>query len=360
MIRVGVVLTLLASLCSCGRDTAVSDSRTPEPVTAIQSAHQPGNRADSEALETQSTRLWDATGSQLAQLSRNCRQFETSIGQLLETPTDETLLTAQQQWRQLHGELRTLAIATSLAATNPGLFSPLAQSLANIDQQPIAAGYLDSVAGYPNSGLVNDITLDINHSNVRQQHGLTADNEASLGLHPLEFILFAETGQRGAGDFVRQTTSTPELASLNRPQNRRRDYLALTTKLLCDDSEQLAEQWREPQSAIAAPYFALTPEARLQLWQSALQTELQALHKPRAAHHCDFAPKGCDIHWRYRGLFEFIERAEPAVPALPANQRAAWQSGVTKLQQALASEPRNDQLSQQAIAELNQAINGRD
>ncbi|WP_052481318.1 imelysin family protein [Gilvimarinus agarilyticus] len=361
MKRTLIVIALLAGLCSCGRDTPTAEPSGHPPQNTVSS---PGSNlvpsdVDSKMLATKSRQVWDGTGLQLTQFASRCREFESGIGRLLETTSEQALRNAQQQWRQLHGELRTLTIATSLAVSNPGLFSALAQRLSDIDEQPIAAGYLDSVAGYPNSGLVNDITLDINRANMRQQHGLTADNEASLGLHPLEFILFGETGQRDAGDFVRQTASTPEVASLNRPQNRRRDYLALTAKLLCDDSEQLAADWRDHHSAIAAPYFSLTAEARLQLWQHALEAELQALSKPRSAHHCDFAPHGCDILWRYRGLLTFIERAAPAVPTLAREQHAPWQQAASNLQQALNSGPRNRESLQHAATELAQAISGQ-
>ncbi|WP_339615631.1 imelysin family protein [uncultured Gilvimarinus sp.] len=360
MTRHVILIALTAFLCSCDRTTETSGAHSTALSPASDSPALAESKLDSDAIASKSIELWDNTGARLQDFAEHCQRLESSVLQLLENPTESQLQNTQQQWRQLHGELRQLTMAMSLATRNPGLFTPLAQALGKIDRQPIAAGYLDSVEGYPNSGLINDISLEINHTTLRQQHGLTADNEASLGLHPLEFILFGETGQRSASDFARQTKSTPELASVNQPQNRRRDYLALSGKLLCDDSAQLARQWNDRQSAIAAPYFALTPPARLQLWHTLLAAEIDTLNHQRQIHHCNFAPKGCDIRWRYRGLQGVLNAKDALLPTLARQQRSRWDEGVAAFNVALSAEPRNDAATQDAIATLARALNDRD
>lgn len=351
--RVAAGLILLFCLSSCDR---VAAPATPDgPARANLSK---ANLAELDsAAESRSVRLWDHTGTELQGFSARCREFEASVAALLKTPTQPLLHDAQQQWHHLHGQLRQQAIATSLASYNPGLFAPLVQLLGNIDQQPIAPGYLDSVAGYPDSGLIYDISLKLNHTSVRQQHGLTADNEASLGLHPLEFLLFGESGQRRAQEFKRQSKAGSELSPANLPQNRRRDYLALSSKLLCDDSEQLARQWADHTSSLAAPYFALSASARLQLWHSLLAAELDNLSRQQPEHACDFSPNGCDTHGRYLGLQKFINALDDWPPALSEQQGARWQAGVAALDAALKATPGDELALQQAILALAEALN---
>ncbi|WP_049723478.1 imelysin family protein [Gilvimarinus polysaccharolyticus] len=344
----------LTLLTSCERNTA-----PPQPSTQLPTANSTTSTAgaDQTAIQRKSVQLWDDTGRQLQQFTASCETLQTTVAQLLLTPDDSHLQAAQHQWRQTHGQLRQLAIPMALATHNPGLFTPLAQALSSIDQQPIAAGYLDSVTGYPHSGLINDISLDINHTHLRQQHGLTAANEASLGLHPLEFILFGETGQRRAADFVQATAGT---ATLLDPHNRRRDYLTVASTLLCDDSAALTRQWIDPQSPIAAPYFALTPAERLQLWQQMLSHELASLSSPQATQHCEFAANGCSVRWRQQGLNHFIIEAEDLLPILTKQQKTQWLSAAAALRTALSTEPSNDAAARQAVSALAQALNDRD
>jgi len=59
-----------------------------------------------------------------------------------------------------------------------------------IETWPIQPGFIDSLPEYPNSGIINDITLSIDLPTLREQHGLTDKEEASLGFHALEYLIY--------------------------------------------------------------------------------------------------------------------------------------------------------------------------
>lgn len=339
----------LTLLIGCQR----GDNQTPpRPQSTTVNATQKTRPSGIE----HSLALWEHSGQQLQQLAQQCQQLKTTVDQLLQAPTAQTLQGAQQQWRQLHGRLRRLSLPLSLATHNPGLFTPLAQALSSIDTHPIAPGYVGAIKGYPHSGLINDISLSINHTAVRRQHGLTAPNEASLGLHPIEFVLFGEQGKRGAREFRQTRRSQTTLNPINQPHRRRGDYLRLSVTLLCDDLTTLAAQWRKPESSIAQPYFDLEPAARMQLWKLMLMLELDSLSQPKNLQHCDFAPGGCPVHWRLEGLLGFIDAGAIQALTLPEPQQKLWQTGVQQLRTALATPTDKTATSALALSQLADAL----
>src|SRR5690606_27411526 len=89
-----------------------------------------------------------------------------------------------------------------------------------------------------------------------EQHGFADKSYASIGFHPIEFMLWGEDGKRSWRDFVAQenTSSLPtddtqeiEAGDSERPKvqnnNRRRQYLQLTSELLQKHLLRLQERW---------------------------------------------------------------------------------------------------------------------
>lgn len=126
-----------------------------------------------------------------------------------------------QSWQALHAASHLASPALGLATSNPNLFATLAADIQPVHQYPIAPGFLDSVQGYPASGLVHDISLPIRRDTLLQQHGLTDNSEATLGLHVLEFLLYGDTGERTAEDYRRAQSGSAQLKVSELPQNRR-------------------------------------------------------------------------------------------------------------------------------------------
>ncbi|MDZ7686655.1 MAG: imelysin family protein [Gammaproteobacteria bacterium] len=100
----------------------------------------------------------------------------------LASPRRETRAALQSAWHDAH---REYAATLLLLPQNPA-----SQRTGPIDTWPIEPGFLDSLPGYPDSGLINDTTITIDARTMRAQHGFTDPSEASLGFHPIEYYAF--------------------------------------------------------------------------------------------------------------------------------------------------------------------------
>ena len=163
----------------------------------------------------------------------------TQLGQLLtdflETPTPDQQQRIQQAWQAAHD---TFLAGQLTFLVNRDNRQELTFAL---DAWPIQAGFLDSLPGYPDSGLVNDVTVEISAAELRRQHGITDSEEVCLGFHAIEYLIFA----RPVADFI-ATGSGDTAAEL---VLRRRQILAAVATQLVLDSEQMSlllEQQADP------------------------------------------------------------------------------------------------------------------
>ena len=99
----------------------------------------------------------------------------------IENPDTDLQKELQEAWIKSHNAWQSAAL----------LLEPELSALDNIDAWPMAPGYLDSLADYPGSGIVNDIALDISAETLRDQHQYTDDTEIALGFHVIEYYAFA-------------------------------------------------------------------------------------------------------------------------------------------------------------------------
>lgn len=96
-------------------------------------------------------------------------------------PVSENRETWQTAWVAAHDDWQSLVYLL------PGESADLFQ----IDAWPIEPGFLDSLPDYPTSGIVNDFSLQLSSTSLRDQHGFTDDTEVALGFHALEYYAFA-------------------------------------------------------------------------------------------------------------------------------------------------------------------------
>lgn len=86
-----------------------------------------------------------------------------------------------------------------------------------IDPWPIEPGFIDSLPDYPESGLVNDLVIEINGDSLRQQHQITDAAEVALGFHVLEYYIFERPLEEflpGATRVDRRSTLINEVARI--------------------------------------------------------------------------------------------------------------------------------------------------
>ncbi|MCB1647567.1 MAG: hypothetical protein KDI36_19050, partial [Pseudomonadales bacterium] len=156
-------------------------SACDQPVAPSVPGYQPDNvqvAASFSALQNLFSRAGEAAQTETAAL-------HASITEFLAEPDETTQAAMQQAWIRAH--LAYIAL-NSIVPSDEGHSAHVAA-----DQWPVAPAYLDSTAEYPDSGIVNDITVDITASSLREQHGFTDPMEGAIGFHPLEHLIFSKT-----------------------------------------------------------------------------------------------------------------------------------------------------------------------
>lgn len=263
MTRFALIISF-ALLCACSpkeKVAAPSNENTPEKIDASAFKAQVGIIAY--------TRLSDAT--QAAQV------FDSKLASFMYHPNPVNHSEIQSAWRLAYDRFLNSLIFSYLPIQDPpDWYSQkidYKRLLNQLDSWPIEGGYIDYIEGYPYSGIVNDLTLDINEESIRAQHGFTDPTNASLGYHALEFMLWGHTGKRQSPDFFPQDNTAPipsndsdtltEAAGSDvtaaletqafKPQNhnRRRQYTQLLSELLQKDLHRIQRRW-EPSSGYYA------------------------------------------------------------------------------------------------------------
>lgn len=256
--------------------------------------------------------------TQMSEALSRAQELDSIITSLLHHPNPGALEEAQAAWIKAYSAYVKVSFFSTVPRFEKPQFREQNDTYARIEERidswPIEPGYIDYLPLYPLSGIVNDLTLKINEEDVSAQHGFSDMRFASLGFHPIEFLLFGENGKRSAKDFIPQENSIEvvsadtavkedETDDLNQteadidnkeihdhvhveidgPQNhnRRRDYLRLLSALVVKNLQKLtdrwepahgyyAKQWRQPQSSQQLASLTLVYQALVDSIQNTL------------------------------------------------------------------------------------------
>lgn len=323
----GACLTLalfLALLLTAGCD---EPPPAPKPQAAPPAPMVDTTPPDAEQL-TALTRF-QARSAELLEGLLVCSQSLATLGdQFLQQPDDANLDSLKEQWQ---GCLELYEAGLVLQGFTPEQQQALQQLRGNLGNSLQMPGFIDSIQGYPFSGIVNDASLPLDAANLREQHGLTDAADVSIGFDVVAFLLWGEQRQnpelapRPVEDYMEAEAwedSATDLPIAEHPNNRRRRLLSLTLGLLAEDSLALLQQWQQ-----AAP-----PTTRQQFldWQ---QQQLQAM-----ADALDQQPGNSQLQSHLQSWL-----ADQAIPGLD-NQAAEPDT-----------EPSTEQLRQQLSRALGQA-----
>ena len=126
----------------------------------------------------------NAQNNQVDACLMSLEQLQSSTTEFLSAPNSTNQKQAKRAWLQAHK-----------AFLGSNLFSLVSQNqlIFQIDAWPIQEGFLDSIPNYPQSGIINDLTVAIDTESLQEQHGITDSREVSLGFHALEFLIFGRT-----------------------------------------------------------------------------------------------------------------------------------------------------------------------
>lgn len=255
----GASMTALL-LSGCDREPATPTLQTV-PVTSSVSAKPALPVAINHQMLQSAWQALSSAAQDASALQERTRLF-------LEHPNATTLTTLRDSWRQSYSSFLQARFFGFLPISDPPDWQRerigYRGTLALLDAWPIEGGYIDYVPGYPLSGIVNDLALDLTPASLLAQHGLTDPSSASLGFHVMEFLLWGADGQRTASDYLPHGNTAAVLDLLQdggidsfsgaigiQNNERRRQYLQLVADAISEHMRRLERRW-EP----GAGYYA--------------------------------------------------------------------------------------------------------
>lgn len=376
---------LLTAIALSGCD----QSATTTPVSTV------ADKLSSDAEQTV-----DASGfhsflglsayTSLSHATQQAQQLDQRLSAFLHQPDATHLVQVQSAWRQAYDAYLNTLIYTYLPIKDPAEWRQKGidykTTVALLDSWPIEGGYIDHVPGYPFSGIVNDLALELNEESLLAQHGFSDPSYASLGYHPLEFMLWGANGDREAGDFIAKentapvvmpsegnsdsedsTSATPATVLKIQNHNRRRQYVQLLSDQLLEQLHRLQRRW-QPSNGYYTELLSKTQPnqallAAMMAGQSLLSKEL--LDRRLGTNSSEFSNTGIDdIIAISDGLKTLMlgseEQSNAVISLLNAELQQSWQQQFAELQQTLtlwqeqglASAEVNQQVRQQFIGLL--------
>ncbi|MFY0700215.1 MAG: imelysin family protein [Bermanella sp.] len=301
-------LALLLSLSGC-------DKLFEQPKQAEQAPEQA--QVNTEALLS-AANLYVYT--QMSEALSGAQELDSVITSLLHHPNPGALEEAQLAWIKAYSAYIKVSFFSRVPRFEKPQFRDQNDTYARIEERidswPIEPGYIDYLPLYPLSGIVNDLTLKINEEDVSAQHGFSDMRFASLGFHPIEFLLFGENGKRSAKDFIPQENSIEVVSAdttikeddsdelshsddknsethehvhveIDGPQNhnRRRDYLRLLSALVVKNLQKLTDRWEPAHGYYAKQWRQPQPSQQLASLTLVYQSMVDSIQKTLLEKH---------------------------------------------------------------------------
>jgi putative iron-regulated protein len=258
--RIGIAMLSALLLAGCS-DNAAEPQIVETAAEAAPSAFELLNPELSASAKEIALEYVQQIDTDFKQAGIEIEKFQSSIATLTDQTNIENLNLSKQAWLNAHSayELTTLHryYATQLMGEQDSL--ALMQLQYQINHWPIVPGYIDYVDGYPDSGIVHDINVNLNADSLREQHGSFDVSEVTLGFHAIEFLLWgydADSVARPATDFDAVLELTPKeiesgytLEQLS--NNRRRLFLTVVADTLVKDFLALQSLWLAEEPSIS-------------------------------------------------------------------------------------------------------------
>ena len=263
-----IVSIFILLLCSCEK----SPSTQTTPLTITISDNQVKPILISHLLEPK-----------LSDLLNHAEQLEHKIQSFLDNPTETNLHLAKAQWYQAYKSLTPVNFSLEFGQHYPDLFPGLEALRARLDPWPIEAGFVDKVPGYPQSGLIHAISVEISPANILKQHQLSSEEEALLGFQVIAFLLWGNNGDRSVKDFAANTIQLSNsqlsegLTKEDHSTFRRRQLLKLAIYQLISDIKILQSQWNTDGQYLKT-WLSLEPDYQQQILLSGVKNVLTKIH----------------------------------------------------------------------------------
>jgi putative iron-regulated protein len=138
--------------------------------------------------------------TQMSDALGQAQELDAIITSFLHHPNPGSLEEAQAAWIKTYSAYVKVSFFSQVPRFEKPQFREQQDTYARIqeriDSWPIEPGYIDYLPMYPLSGIINDLTLKMNEADISAQHGFSDMRFASIGFHPMEFLLFGADGKR--------------------------------------------------------------------------------------------------------------------------------------------------------------------
>jgi putative iron-regulated protein len=171
--------------------------------------------------------------------------FEQSVNDFLALPSKKLLKNTQEKWLNLSNSLnKAEGFRFYNSPVDFVLESSKERSLNDkIANWPIKYEYIDYTKDNTKSGIIQDKTTKITKDFLQNSH--LENGNSTTGIHVIEFLLWGEdlkkskSGNRSYTDYV----------SGNFFNDKRRDFLKLSTEILVEDLKILTDSWNNQGTA---------------------------------------------------------------------------------------------------------------
>jgi len=252
--HLAVTLSVCLAISGCN-DTPKEETRSAPTLSAPETPANLETRKTDAELERV-----NLLASRLHQQALDAgKQLLAAINQLHDQPSREHLITARSRWEEAHQAIQPLWLLYQLNNARILLESPQPDTgytlASQLDATPQLSGYLDTVPGYPTSGIIHASGLELSPALLAEKHQFSDPLFLTYGLHPLEFMLWSETGltadilQPEPPNAARQQPAEEAQAPLSDPNLLQR-RLQLTRLIASQYPQQLSllySKWMELQ-----------------------------------------------------------------------------------------------------------------
>lgn len=217
----------------------------PEPLESKlkqTQAAKPGNKSLNSDLanpDSPQQQLIEFLDQHLSELAVQSEQLQQQVILFAKSPSDKGLQEAISSLAGAHTRyassdiLRVCCLSNFYESTYENQQIPLH---ARLDQYPLLPGYLDTVEGYPYSGIVH-ADIPITKEAMLKEFQLGDPHYVTLGFHALEVLLKGGDINRTANDF-NALSSTDDIRTA-KPELRRTLYAILLASEIHKDISEL-------------------------------------------------------------------------------------------------------------------------
>ncbi|HMR31994.1 MAG TPA: imelysin family protein [Geminicoccaceae bacterium] len=175
--------------------------------------------------------------------------LQDAVTALLADPGETTLEAARAAWLNA----RPAYVQTQAFLFYGGPVDAPGGPIKRLASWPIDEAFLDYVEGNPQSGIVNDPSIELTRANIVRLDQAAAPSDVTTGWHAIEFLLWGQDlstvgpGTRPYADYVAGVGNN----------DRRREYLRIVTRLLVNDLSTLVAAWAPDMNNYRASILAM-------------------------------------------------------------------------------------------------------